>query len=110
MDGYWLDSDIFPSKRVEIDFWQSEWVTMNDGSLILRLWMKWCYNNIFFRYLSILVVRGLSDWVLKALEVTDATDSRSESAAAASGDSLRLGGAHALLLLRAASSESDSPA
>lgn len=56
------------------------------------------------------MVRGRSDCVLNALEVTDPTDSRSESAAAASGDSLRLGGAHALLLLRAANSESDNPA
>lgn len=52
---------------------------------------------------------GRSDCVLKALEVTEATDSRSESAAAASGDSRRRGGAHALLD-RAANSESDRPA
>lgn len=54
------------------------------------------------------VGRGLSDCVLKALEVTEATDSRSESAAAASGDSLRRGAQP--LPPRAASSESDKPA
>lgn len=55
------------------------------------------------------VGRGRSDCVLKALEVTEPTDSRSESAAAASGDNRRRGGTQALLD-RAASSESDRPA
>lgn len=59
-------------------------------------------------YLSMRVGRGLSDCVLKALEVTEATDSRSESAAAASGDSRRRGAQP--LPPRAASSESDNPA
>lgn len=61
-----------------------------------------------FMYLSIRVGRGRSDCVLKALDVTEATDSRSESAAAASGES-RLRGAHPPPL-RAAKSESDRPA
>lgn len=65
--------------------------------------MKICYE-----YLSILVGRGRSDCVLNALEVTEATDSRSESAAVASGESRRLGAQPPPP--RAANSESDKPA
>lgn len=58
--------------------------------------------------------RGRSDCVLKALEVTEATDSRSESPAAASGEGLRRGAQLPPPLPppppRAASSESERPA
>ncbi|KAF9419265.1 hypothetical protein HW555_004192, partial [Spodoptera exigua] len=71
------------------------------------------WRRCVLTYLSILVGRGRSDCVLKALDVTEATDSRSESCAALSGDRRRRGAqfpAPAPPPLRAANSESDSPA